>query len=254
MLFANKIKSIKLSLMENRQHYSLNSHEAYKLWSQSYDDEKDNLILYYDELILSRLIGMANLNGKTILDFGSGTGRNWNMLMKYHPARLIGCDSSPEMISRLKRKFSLSEDYLVNNDKFDFLKDKECDTIISTLVISHIKDVKKLIQEWNRVLKNSCDIIITDFHPDLFLKGGTRTFNHLGITYKVENFIHEVPKIVELFSSLGFWKVRLLEEVIDENVKSFYLNKNALNVYEKYKGTPFIYGLHLSRMYADKKY
>jgi ubiquinone/menaquinone biosynthesis C-methylase UbiE len=197
---------------------------------------------------------MANLNGKTVLDFGSGTGRNWNELMNYHPDRLIGCDQSPEMINKLKSKYPLAEAYLINNEKLDFLKDKECDTIISTLVISHVKDVKQLIHEWNRVLKDSCDVIITDFHPDLFLKGGIRTFQHTGFNYRIENYVHEVWRIVDLFSSIGFWKVMLLEEVIDEKVKSFYLKKNALHVYEKFKGTPYIYGIHLSRMYADKKY
>jgi len=87
----------------------------------------------------------------------------------------------------------------------------------------------------------------------MFRKGGARTFKHIGNTYKVENYIHDIPKIVDMFSSLGFWKVKLLEEVVDENVKSFYVKKNALHVYDKFKGIPYIYGLHLSRMYADKK-
>jgi hypothetical protein len=48
--------------------------------------------------------------------------------------------------------------------------------------------------------------------------------------------------------------VQVPEEIIDENVKSFYVKKNALHVYDKLKGIPYIYGLHLSRMYADNKY
>jgi ubiquinone/menaquinone biosynthesis C-methylase UbiE len=254
MSFITKLKTIKLNFNDNRAYYSLQSQEAYKLWSQNYDDEKDNLILYYDAIILKNLLRMANLNGKTILDYGSGTGRNWNEILSRFPGKLIGCDSSPEMINKLKGKYPSAEVHLINNEKLDFLKDKECDTIISTLVVSHIKDLKKLFLEWNRVLKNSCDIIITDLHPEMFINGGTRTFKHTGITYKIENYIHEVSGIVELFSSLGFWKVKLLEEIVDEKVKSFYIKKNALTIYEKFKGTPFIYGLHLSRMYADKKY
>ena len=103
----------------------------------------------------------------------------------------------------------------------DFLKNKECDTIISTLVISHIKDIKKVFHEWNRVLKDSADIIITDFHPALFMSGGARTFKHIGNTYKIENYIHNIWEIVDMFSSFGFWNVDLIEELIDEKVKPF---------------------------------
>ncbi|MDR3667089.1 MAG: class I SAM-dependent methyltransferase [Ignavibacteriaceae bacterium] len=245
---------MKTNFYVRRGHSILDSREAYKLWSQFYDSENDNLVLHSDSIILKKLLAMANLNGKTILDYGSGTGRNWNELLGHHPSRIIGCDKSPEMLNELKIKYPAAETYLVGNNKLDFLKNKQCDTIISTLVVSHIQDIKKIIYEWNRVLKDSCDVIITDLHPILFRKGGARTFNHIGSTYKIENFIHDVWRIVDLFSFLGFWKVNLIEEFIDEDVKPFYVKKDALNVYEKFKGLPFIYGLHLSRMYADKKY
>ena len=77
MLNANILKTMKWRFYERRGYFLLNPLEAYKLSSQSYDDEQDNFILYSDGLILNKLLGMANLNGKTILDFGSGIGRNY---------------------------------------------------------------------------------------------------------------------------------------------------------------------------------
>lgn len=177
MIFDNKLSLIKSFILGRKGGISRNPLKAYKLWADCYDDEKDNLILCYDEIILRKLLELVKLKGKTILDFGSGTGRNWNEFIKYYPQRIIGCDISPEMINRLKYKFPDAETYLIRNEKLDFLKPKVCDVVISTLVISHIKDIKSLFQEWDRLLKDAADLIITDFHPDLFTKGGPEHLN-----------------------------------------------------------------------------
>jgi len=247
VILNNKLNVIKSFFRDTRRNNLLPPRKAYEIWAECYDNEKDNLILYYDEIILKKLMGIGNLSDKTILDFGSGTGRNWNEIIQHHPRKIIGCDISPEMITKLKKKFPDSETYIIKDEKLDFLKEKECDTIISTLVISHIKDIKKLFLEWNRVMKDNGDIIITDFHPDLFVKGGSRTFKFEEKTYTVEHYIHEVPLIIEMFLTMGFRKVNFIEKLIDEEVKSFYLKKNALHIYERFKGIPFIYGLLLRR-------
>ena len=39
----------------------------------------------------------------------------------------------------------------------------------------------------------------------------------------------------------------LIEKRIDESAKPFYEAQNAMNVYEKWKGTPVIYGMLLKK-------
>lgn len=247
MILGNQLNKIKSFLGKGSSEIVATPQEGYRIWAESYDDEKDNLLLSYDEIILKKLLSLTSLSGKTILDYGCGTGRNWFGLLKHDPERIIGCDISPEMITRLKNKYSFAETFLIKNGKLDFLNNKECDIIISTLVISHVKDIKNLFIEWDRVIKNLGDILITDFHPDLFEKGGARTFKYAGKSYKIENYVHKISEIEMVLSSFGFKKVCLIEELIDENVKSFYLKKNALHIYERFKGTPFIYGIYLKR-------
>jgi hypothetical protein len=41
--------------------------------------------------------------------------------------------------------------------------------------------------------------------------------------------------------------VRKQEKIVDESVKHYYAAKNALPVYEKFKGSRIIYGIHLRR-------
>jgi hypothetical protein len=86
----------------------------------------------------------------------------------------------------------------------------------------------------------------------LLSKGGTRTFNHNNKSLTIENYIHTITEIEEQLSPYGFKTVSLIEKNIDDEVKHFYIKHNALNVYEKFKGIPFIYGIHLSRRNAIK--
>ena len=223
--------------------------EAYNLWADNYDGEHDNLMLTYDKIILKELLSKIELKGKVILDYGCGTGRNWSLLMKNNPEEIIGCDISIKMLEKLTAKYESCKSYLVENNKLPFIHNNGCDIIISTLVAAHIEKLYEMLAEWNRVLKRSGEIIITDFHPTLLAKGGQRTFTHDNKTITIKNYIHPIVKIEKFLSSYGFKTVGRIEKNIDEEMKHFYLKNNALNVYEKFKGIPFIYGIHLRRHY-----
>jgi len=247
MSIPGKLKRLISSTVKFSSKKTYSAADAYRIWADTYDLEQDNLMLYYDKIILNELISQIKLKGKVILDYGCGTGRNWEYLLKYNPAKIIGCDVSPEMLSKLKLKHLNAETYLVKSDRPTFLNDNQCDVILSTLVVAHIKNIMELFAEWNRVIKTSGDIIITDFHPTLLAKGGSRTFKHENESITIENFIYPITEIERSLSSFGFRTVNLIEKKIEDDVKYFYEKHNALNVYEKFKGIPFIYGIHMSR-------
>ncbi|MCX6170767.1 MAG: class I SAM-dependent methyltransferase [Ignavibacteriales bacterium] len=224
-----------------------NAEDAYNLWADTYDQEQNNLMLYYDNIILRDLLSEMELKGKLILDYGCGTGRNWPLFLKSNPKNIIGCDVSSNMLKKLESKYDSAKTYLILDNKLPLMDDNETDIIISTLVIAHIKKIDDMIAEWNRVLKKNSEIIITDFHPAMLAKGGSRTFIHKNRSLTIKNYIHTITEIEKRLSSYGFRTLRLIEKKIEEDVKHFYVEHNALPVYEKFEGTPFIYGLHLSR-------
>jgi ubiquinone/menaquinone biosynthesis C-methylase UbiE len=132
-----------------------------------------------------------------------------------------------------------------------FLDNKSTNILISTLVIAHIKNPADTIKEWSRVLKDEADIIITDFHPDLLERGGERTFRNGKNTVKIRNYIYKISFVESLLNNEGFKSEKVIEQKVNEEVKDFYLKKNAMNVYNKFYGIPFIYGLHVRRGYAS---
>ncbi len=120
--------------------------------------------------------------------------------------------------------------------------------IISTLTVAHIENIEEALEAWSRILKSKGDIIITDFHPDALASGGKRTFRHQKKHIAVQNFVHPTNIIREiLLRRNGFHLVNEEEIKVDETVKHYYQEQNALHVYEKFKGFPIIYGMHLRR-------
>jgi len=221
--------------------------KAYDLWSRLYDDQPGNLMLGLDEILVRDFFQQIKIKDKIIADIGCGTGRHWPKIFEKHPRQLTGFDVSEGMLEKLTQKFRDAKAYCIQNDKITELDNNSCDIIISTLTIAHIQNLQRAFSEWNRILKPGSDILITDYHPEALAKGGKRTFKHEGKTISVRNYIHPVGEVVAIAAQLH-WKInRLTEIIIDDEMKPWYEKQDALNVFEKFKGTLIIYGVHLKK-------
>jgi len=220
---------------------------AYDLWAADYDSQPGNMMLAWDEEIFSDLLNDMDLKNKIIVDIGCGTGRHWKKIFDRQPKKLIGFDVSEGMLKMLQQKFMQAETHHLINNELKELENESVDIIISTLTIAHIENAGKALQEWNRILKPGGDIIITDYHPSALAKGGKRTFNHHGKTIVVKNYVHSIGKLKRIARQLHLEVFRLKEKSIDQSARSFYQKQNALAVYEVWKGTRIIYGIHLKK-------
>lgn len=224
-----------------------NSVDAYDIWAENYDQQPGNLMLDLDEVLFPRLVTDIVITDKKVADIGCGTGRHWEKLFALHPQKLTGFDTSGGMLSRLQQKFPPANIYRITDDLFSDMPPGNFDTIVSTLTVAHIKNIEAALQAWMRILKPNGDIIITDFHPHTLANGGKRTFKHGNSFIAVENYVHPVNTIKDLLLRNNFMLVAEEEIKIDESMKHYYTDKNALHVYDRYKGFPIIYGLHLRR-------
>ncbi|MEO7984746.1 MAG: class I SAM-dependent methyltransferase [Bacteroidota bacterium] len=220
---------------------------GYDLWAGSYDNQPDNLMLALDELVFSALLKETSLAGRTVLDIGCGTGRHWNKFQVQSPGRLVGYDVSGAMLDKLKIKFPGAEIFLGKGSFLPEMKDHSCHLIVSTLTIAHIENLKEAFTEWDRVLQPGGEIIFTDYHPKALARGGKRTFRHEGKQVAVKNYIHSIDTIRQLARQLHFRELRFMERMIDDAVKDYYVKQNALSLFEQYRGTPIIYGIHLKK-------
>lgn len=225
-----------------------NSADAYDLWSEDYDVQPGNLMLDLDEMLFPKLLDHAIVKNKSIADIGCGTGRHWTKILQMKPAGLIGFDVSEGMLNKLKTKFLSANTFKINDNLLSNVQDAAFDTIISTLTVAHIENIEQALLAWCRILKPSADVIITDFHPRLLAFGGKRTFRHHNERLAVKNYVHAVGTIKDLLYQKGFSLMQEEEIRIDETVKHYYADQSALSVYERFKGFPVIYGIHLRRI------
>lgn len=221
--------------------------EAYDIWAESYDNQPDNLMLELDRILCQELLGSLPLTGKSIVDIGCGTGRHWPALFDRSPARLAGYDVSSGMLDRLKKKYPRAETHLLSGVALTGLADNSCDLVLSTLTVAHLPNLTAALTEWNRVLKPGGDMLLTDYHPTALAKGGQRTFREKDRVIAVRNHIYPVAQLSGIAYRLDLTEVTLTERKIDETMRPWYEQQNALPVFRRFLGVPIIYGIHLKK-------
>jgi ubiquinone/menaquinone biosynthesis C-methylase UbiE len=221
--------------------------EAYDIWAENYDAQPGNLMLDLDERLFTKLLANLDLKNKAIADIGCGTGRHWTRIYEQNPASLTGFDVSPGMLKKLGDKFPEAKTYVITDNNFKEIADDTYDIIVSTLTVAHIEDIEEALQTWCGIIKQQGEMIITDFHPNALASGGKRTFRHGDKHIAVQNFVHTTDTIKETLLKNGFKVIAHHEIKVNETVKHYYEQQNALHVYEKFKGQPIIYGIHFKR-------
>jgi ubiquinone/menaquinone biosynthesis C-methylase UbiE len=240
------INAIKQLFQPDRQPES-DPAEAYDIWAESYDNQPNNLMLALDQALFQELMAALSLGNSTIADIGCGTGRHWPALYSRSPARLAGYDVSEGMLNRLHAKYPHAETHLLSGPSLTGLADDTCDLVLSTLTIAHLPDLRAALAEWYRVLKPGGHLLITDYHPAALAKGGQRTFSEGDQLIAVRNHIYPIPELLAVARRLGLIEITLIEKKIDETMRPWYEQQNALHVFRRFLGVPIIYGLHLTK-------
>ena len=217
---------------------------AYDQWSAGYDSQPGNLMLALDEQLFSELLSGIPVEGRMVADIGCGTGRHWGKIFDQQPARLIGFDVSAGMLAMLRQKYPQAETELLTDNFLRGLADESCDLVFSTLTVAHIGNIGEALKEWRRVLKPGGHMLITDYHPDALAKGGQRTFKLNDRTVAVRNHIHPISLLQTIAGQLGLQTIRCIEKKIDNSVRPFYEQQQAIPLFERFKGVNIIFGLH----------
>lgn len=220
---------------------------AYNLWAAAYDDQPNNLMLALDEEVFTELLSFTDITNGVITDIGCGTGRHWQKLLQRQPKKLVGFDVSEQMLVKLKEKFKTAETHLLKSNRLEPLAGNSCSLLISTLTIAHIENAGEALTEWARVTAPGGYIIITDYHPAALAKGARRTFTQDNTVISIKNYVHSIDALTAKAKQLNLSVIRLTEKVIDDSMKPYYEKQHAAEVFNKWKGTPVIYGLLLKK-------
>jgi len=164
--------------------------EAYTDWSTTYDSDR-NLTRDLDEIVARQ--ELANLQFKSILEIGCGTGKNTTLLADIGE-QVLALDFSAGMIEKAKAKVAranvtfkiadITQRWPCDNDSFDLIS--------CNLVLEHIEDPSHIFSEVARVLINGGRFFVCELHPFRQYQGTQARFQRADDTTQIAAFVHHI--------------------------------------------------------------
>ena len=114
---------------------------------------------------LNRVVMEKIEPGRVIADLGCGTGLLIEQLAENSAKKIIGIDSSQEMLEQARKRLRENTNIELRLGELEFLpvKDREIDTAIMNLVLYHISQPMLAVNEVFRVLKPGGQFLLSDF-------------------------------------------------------------------------------------------
>lgn len=230
-----KLQSQKIGNYTNSQKVK----DYYTLVKDNVHDESGgidaNVFSYLKQIVPQSLIG------KNVIDLGCGDGRWSEYLASLNAKNIYSIDLSEDMIKRTtKRLNSIENTHIIHADMQNLpLKDASIDVGLSTFSMMYFKDLKKVIDEISRVLKNNGTLyiatnIINVDNPNLLKKlYGKSIPIDLGFDKKMrlENLVQPIEQYREAFKSADLTiKTEKHFEPIGVEISKDYKYKDALHL------------------------
>jgi len=144
---------------------------AYEQQSAGYDAEAGGGLFATDEPIVAEYL--SDRRPGAALDAACGTGRYAEFLFR-RGHRVIGVDSSPDMLGYARRRVPAAEFRLGELDRLP-LADDSVDVIVCALALVHVPHLEPVLAVFARVLRPSGDLVISDLHHELTSRGSAIT-------------------------------------------------------------------------------
>ncbi len=179
---------------------TLSSTAAYSLWAASYPPLAHNKLMALEQTALVDLL--PSLAGRDVLDLACGSGRYGKLAREMGARRVIGIDDSAAMLKRAWQESTVA--LPVQGDMPAIPCHSEAfDVVICALALGHLTSERMhaAVKDIGRVLRPGGVVVISDFHPFVYLSGGRRTFTASdGTQYAV---VHHPHLISNYFSALA---------------------------------------------------
>lgn len=172
---------------------------AYNDWSASYDSD-ENLTRDLDQNVLRE--ALANLQFKSILEIGCGTGKN-TVFLSQIGEQVHALDFSEGMIANARKKVTTGNVKFAMADLTEKwpCENKAYDLIVCNLVLEHIEDLSFIFSEAFRVLKAKGRFLINELHPFRQYEGKKARFNTGTEVMEIPAFVHHVSDFTNAAAS-----------------------------------------------------
>ncbi len=180
---------------------------VYRQQAAGYDAEAGGGLFEMDEPVVARYLGGREPG--VALDAACGTGRFAEFLAR-RGHRVIGVDSSPDMLARARRRVPDGQFRLGELHRLP-LPDDSVDVIVCALALEHVP-LQPVFAEFARVLRPGGNLVISDMHHEQVTRGSVMSaLGPAGEPWIAATYRHPLGDYVRAALSLGF-QVRECEE------------------------------------------
>jgi ubiquinone/menaquinone biosynthesis C-methylase UbiE len=144
--------------------------DGYRVWSATYDDGH-NTAFDFDEPVVREIVD--GIPAGVAVDAACGTGR-FSALLDARGHRVIGVDSSPDMLERARARVPSGEFRPGDLHRLP-VADTTADVLVCALALTHVPDLRPVFAEFARVLRPGGHLVISDMHPERVLRGAIPT-------------------------------------------------------------------------------
>ncbi|CAL68055.1 class I SAM-dependent DNA methyltransferase [Christiangramia forsetii] len=187
--------------------------KSYDQWSSQYDTNK-NRTRDMDHLVTKKIL--QNLEFKSVLELGCGTGKNTKWLQT-RTSKILAVDFSEEMLKLAKNK--------INNPEVIFYKaditkpwnwtEENFELITCNLILEHIEDLRFIFNQTFAKLESGGYFFISELHPFKQYVGSKARFDSENGEVELETFTHHISEFLDAAQSAGF-QLHKFNEYFDE--------------------------------------
>lgn len=220
----------------------LATRDAYRLWSDTYDEENPLTIL--DEAAVAIL--SPGLAGRDLLDAACGTGRRL-VFGENAPRSATGIDLVFEMLARGRRVPGRPAATGAADLRALPFPAARFDVVWCRLAAGHLPALPPLYAELARVLKPGGCAVVTDFHPEAIRRGHARIFRDAaGAAHAVEHVVHGPGDHEAAAAASGLSFDSGVSLGVGSEVRPFYERAGKLDRYARDTGMPLLLALRFS--------
>jgi cytosine/adenosine deaminase-related metal-dependent hydrolase/ubiquinone/menaquinone biosynthesis C-methylase UbiE len=217
---------------------------TFDLWATVYDTQS-NPFLSLEQRVLSALL--PDFRGLDVLDAGCGTGRLLRMLKASKPRRVVGVDSSAEMLMRAAQVEGA--EILHGTCERLPLETDSIDCVCLSFVASYLPSVAAFADEVLRVARLGATVWITDLHPETAsaLKW-KRSFRLNGDEMEIASSGWSIEDVREAFQARGFEVSVCIEPAFAAPEQHIFEQAGRGADFDAVRSRPAIYVLAFKRL------
>jgi malonyl-CoA O-methyltransferase len=174
--------------------------EAYNRWSPFYDSYANPMVFMATEIVHRSL---ADVCGRSVFEFGCGTGRNLATLESFGAKECSGCDLSEGMLEVARPRVPQASLFRHDMNYRLPIPDESIDLALFCLTLEHVCDIRRPLREAVRIAKTTGRISIIEIHPFYSIGGAKAHFDHDGIEVQMPTHAHQFEHYLNAFHELG---------------------------------------------------